>query len=131
MGYTAKDLVIIETLAYNSNTTCIRKKSLVGNCGFNDVWLNQGVGDVDMFLKIFRVRVTDMFIQNWKTELSESTRAKTYILISDFKFQSYLSDVNIPKYRMALSRLRVSAHRLKVETGRWQKPIAIPYEERK
>ena len=30
-----------------------------------------------------------------------------------------------------MSRLRVSSHRLCVETGRWQQPRAIPFDERK
>ena len=54
-----------------------------------------------------------------------------YVLISSFKFQSYLTDVNVDKYRIALYRIRVSAHRLQVEAGRWHKPVAIPYTERK
>jgi len=37
----------------------------------------------------------------------------------------------LEKFRMSLSRLRMSSHRLKVETGRWQKPTAIPFNERK
>ena len=32
---------------------------------------------------------------------------------------------------MALSRLRTSSHHLGIETGRWHKPISIPYNDRK
>lgn len=39
--------------------------------------------------------------------------------------------MNIKKYRNALSRLRLSSHRLAVETGRWQRPESVPYNERK
>ena len=28
-----------------------------------------------------------------------------------------------------IGRLRMSSHRLKVETGRWQQPTAIPFNE--
>jgi hypothetical protein len=35
------------------------------------------------------------------------------------------------RLRIALSRLRVSAHRLEIETGRWQKPLEIQYLDRK
>ena len=34
------------------------------------------------------------------------------------------------KFRIALTKLRVSSHRLNVETGRWHRPIPIPYENR-
>ena len=52
-----------------------------------------------------------------------------YAISIDFK--AYLNVVNIPKHRMALSRLRTSSHHLGIETGRWHKPISIPYNDRK
>ena len=33
--------------------------------------------------------------------------------------------------RISLSKLRVSSHRLEVENGRWMKPHATPFENRK
>jgi hypothetical protein len=39
--------------------------------------------------------------------------------------------VNIEKFRKSLSRFKTSSHRLKVETGRWHKSEAIPYNEKK
>ena len=106
-------------------------RNMLQNSGFHEVWINQGVGDIDIFIRIFRQRVTDIYMQKWSSELTDSTRARTYVLISSFSFQSYIDDVNIDKYRMSLSRLRMSAHRLQVEAGRWHKPMAIPYVERK
>ena len=106
-------------------------KHLLQALGFNHVWMYQGVGDVDVFMFSVKQRITDIFIQKWISELSDSTRARSYILFADFKLQSYLSDVNIVKYRTALSRIRVSAHRLEIETGRWHKPVAIPHCDRK
>ena len=77
-----------------------------------------------------------MFVQNWNTEINDSTRARCYILYADFRFQPYLNLINIETFRVALSRFRVSAHRLsahrlEVETGRWHKPVAVPFNERK
>ena len=76
-------------------------------------------------------RLIDAFIQTWMAELGDSTRACTYVTYADFVFHSYLSDVNISKYRIALCRLRVSAHKLEIEAGRWHKPVAIPRNDRK
>ena len=39
--------------------------------------------------------------------------------------------MTIPKYRISVSRLRASSHRLYVETGRWRRPHSVPYHERK
>ena len=41
-----------------------------------------------------------------------------------------LDFVSACKLRFALSRLRLSSHRLEVETGRWARPNAIPFEEK-
>ena len=42
-----------------------------------------------------------------------------------------MNNVNIRKYRVALTRLRVSSHRLEIETGRWHKPQKNPLSDRK
>jgi len=42
-----------------------------------------------------------------------------------------LLNVNIDKYRYALTILRVSSHCLEVERGRWHKPNKIPFENSK
>jgi hypothetical protein len=72
-----------------------------------------------------------MFLQNWSCEMQNTTRGGSYSLYSSFKFQPYLNVVNVSKFRIALTRLRVSAHRLEVEAGRWHKPEKIPFENRK
>lgn len=106
-------------------------KNLLGSLGFNEAWLQQGVGDINLFLKIVKQRLCDNFIQNWNAEINQSTRAIFYRNIAVFKFQDYLDVVKVKKFRNALSRLRVSSHRLEVETGRWNKPQRIEYIERK
>ena len=72
-----------------------------------------------------------MFVQNWNTDINKTTRARCYTLYDDFRFKPYLNLINIEKVRVALSRFRVSAHSLEVETGRWHKPVAVPFIERK
>jgi hypothetical protein len=72
-----------------------------------------------------------MFLQTWSSEMENTTRGRSYSLYSIFKFQPYLNVVNISKFRIALTRFRVSAHRLEVESGRWHKPEKILFENRK
>ena len=106
-------------------------KNLLENLGFNNVWLFQGVGNINMFLTLFNQRLNDQFIQEWNENLNNSTRADTYRLFATFSFKQYLDQINIKKFRTAVTRLRVSSHRLEVETGRWHKPNKIPKHERK
>ena len=54
-----------------------------------------------------------------------------YRLFGNFVYQPYLDLIQVEKFRVALTRFRVSAHRLAVESGRWHKPDKIPYNERK
>lgn len=42
-----------------------------------------------------------------------------------------LNNITVKKFRKSLTRLRLSSHRLKIETGRWHKPISIPVDQRK
>ena len=80
--------------------------------GFSYVWMNQGVENINAFLTIFKQRVKDIFIQNWHADLSQTSKAKTYILINSFDFKIYLDNIKIKKYRFALTQFRLSSHQL-------------------
>ena len=67
---------------------------------------------------------------SFSTKLVCRTRYLCYREIStSIDFKVYLNVVNIPKHRIALSRVRTSSHHLAIETGRWHKPISIPYND--
>jgi hypothetical protein len=101
------------------------------NLGFNETWYQQSVGNNTYFLNIVKQRLNDNFVQNWNDRLNQSNRATFYRTFADFKFQPYLNIVNVSKFRIALTQLRVSSHRLEIETGRWAKPNKIIRENRK
>ena len=52
-----------------------------------------------------------MFVQNWNTEINNSTRARCYIVYADFRFQPYLNLINIETFRVALES-RLTGYRL-------------------
>ena len=96
-------------------------KNLLESLGFGGAWLYQSIGNTDFFLLEVRQGLNDKkFIQNWNARLANSSRAIFYRSISDnfFEFKNYFECVNISKYRYALTRLKVSSHRLEVEAGR-------------
>ena len=76
-------------------------------------------------------RIRDHFIQGWNGRLQDSSRANFYKNVANFSFQPYSEMVTIPKYRISVSTLRVSSHKLYVETGRRRRPHFVPYHERK
>lgn len=106
-------------------------RHLLMSLGFYEVWLQQGVGDTNRFIAVLKQRLTDTFIQNWRSRLDNSTRAHLYKSIAVFQFQPYLEKINITKFSQAFSRLRMSSHRLHIESGRWVRPLSTPLNERK
>ena len=69
------------------------------------------------------------FDKNWSKELAESSRGKkgnsklrTYKEFKqDLRLEKYLTCVSVRAHRIALTKLRTSAHQLRIETGRYKK----------
>ena len=53
-------------------------KMFLYQLGFGNVWTEQGVGDGDSFILIFSQRVSDVYIQNTHSEISNSSKLRTY-----------------------------------------------------
>ena len=104
---------------------------ILSSLGFHEVWVQQGVGNYNAFISVLKQRLIDIFIQNWRARLEGSRRTNVCKSFAVFQLQPYLDKVSISKFRHALRILHVSSHRLKVESGRWVKPIPTPFNERK
>ena len=77
------------------------------------------------------MRVNDIFKQNWNNRLAESSRADFYRCYKrNFVQSSYLDAIQIKSHRVALTRLFTSSHRLRVESGRWERPTPPARHER-
>ena len=114
----------------NKKNWCSSVKDLLCQLGFHYVWFFQDIGNSNIFLKLVKQRIRDNFIQGWNGRINNSSRASLYKHLLSFEFKPYLDSVKINKFRTAFARLRVSSHRLRIETGRWSKPTAIPVNER-
>ena len=115
-----KSIVNMNTVNWVTNV-----RDLLNTSGFGEVWLNQHVGNPDLFLKIFTIRLQDMYKQNWSTKLSNSSSARSYFIFKDmFLYSDYLDTIKFERWRIAFTRLRTNNHNLAIETGRWtQQPI--------
>ena len=79
------------------------------------------------------------FIDKWLRNISECNKPEFYSDIkSEFKIEPYLNLVENRSHKNALTRLRISAHSLHIETGRYKrydKDLKVytntPREERK
>jgi len=105
-------------------------KDLLYYLGFYEVWLLQEVGHCKIFLSLVKQRIKDNYVQNWNGESSNMSRGHVYKHISCFQFQPYLYILTIDTFRISLTKIRVSSHRLTIKTGRCGKTNVIPRNER-
>ena len=89
--------------------------------GFGSVWMQQGVGDKVSFLNEFFVRLRDCHCQDWHRSIRNSSKLSIYCTYkSMLEPEKYLDFVDIFKYRVALTKFRVSSHKLEIERGRYE-----------
>ena len=103
-------------------------KTLLETNGFYYVWESQNVLNESLFLKEFSTRLKDNFLQEIRGIIGKSSKCYIYKFLTDnFTLQYYLTKNISMEKRKNISRIRLSAHPLKVEKGRYQN---IPKKER-
>ena len=103
-------------------------KNILCNYGFFHVWVQQGVGDKHLFLKILAQRIKDCYLQDWSNMLSQSSKLADYCNYKSLiEPEKYLSWVQFFRHKRALTKLRCCSHDLAIEIGRRQN---VPREER-
>ena len=65
-------------------------KNLLSALGFYAVWLAQSVGNVDVFIHVFKQRLRDVNIQNWNSRIENSPRSTFFKNIVSFHLQFHL-----------------------------------------
>lgn len=109
-------------------TWATRVKEILFYFGFGYAWIYENIGDVKLFMKLFKQRLVDCSKQDWHRQINNSSKAHYYrYYMTNLTLANYIS-YKIPlKFRIALSRLRCSVHELNIETGRHYN---IPQENR-
>ena len=102
-------------------------KRIVDEIGFSYIWINQ-VNERNCkqsIAKTFLQRLKDIYSQNSlryinKDENTDSGKMQFLRKIKDnYAFEPYLNIQN-SHHRKSISQIRLSSHRLAIETGRWQ-----------
>ena len=104
---------------------------LLSSLCFYEVWLAQGVGNVNAFVHVFEQRLCDNNVQNWNSRIENSPRSTKSKSIVTFNFQFYFRCNLGTTLTASLSRLLLSSHNLSIEIGRWHRLHCIPREDRK
>lgn len=97
---------------------------LLHKYGFDDVWVNQGVGDESVFLKFLKERLCTSYCQEWSLRIHAGTNER-YSLFATFKNQlklsSFLTEIKNIQARALISRIRLGVSRLNTHRNRFVK----------
>ena len=111
------------SIIYKKSTTpwSMFVKDLLFQFGFGDVWETEAAYiDDSLFIKQFEQRVMDVFLQSCFSKITTAHRCLLYnALDRNFTMAKYLHIVHIQSNRKAMTKLRLSSHRLLIERGRW------------
>ena len=95
-------------------------KQILDNCGFSNIWQTENFMNNEWLKLNVKQRLLDQFIQNWNTEVFESSKALNYrIYKTKFEFEEYFNILS-QKQAKIICRFRTTNHHLPIETGRWQ-----------
>ena len=114
-----------ENDTYNKSNWAHHVKSILETLGLANLWLDQdmlmGQDNYDSLLCILKQRILDQYYQTWYNEINNSRRLCTYSRYKHtFNLEQYLDSIHDKKFKIALSRFRLSSHRLEVERGRYR-----------
>ena len=103
-------------------------KSIFDDFGFSEVFINPTF-DLKEFVPLLKERMIDCFKQEWFAKISNSTMLTLYKHVkSNFKSEEYLDKLPLLS-RSYICKLRISAHSLQIQTGRFSRNN-IPRNER-
>ena len=108
-----------------SGSWCARIKQILDVSGFSFVWINPNKVDQSSFIKELSERLSCQYQQSWASSLHSTTgKLRTYKLFK--RSLSYESYLDLPPHmRVTLTRFRISAHHLHIETGRYACPSPV------
>ena len=120
--------------AFETDKTLSEKENSWSKCLF-EVCKKAKISSLNISKQVFKSKLQEFYISKIKFEfnkIKEESSGKLLFyskLFTKFEQQDYLN-FNIPKeLRNKLTKLRISAHSLAIETGRYSKP-KIPRNER-
>ena len=113
------DNCILKQILINDVNWVSQINAILLNNGFADVWMYPYAVDVNAFLTVFKQKIKDTYVTNWRANMNVSSRLWLYQEFkTDFVLEKYLVKIVNPKLRKSLTRFRCVSHKLCIETGR-------------
>ena len=113
---------------------CTHVEELIKSIGLGEIWDEQksppSVNDIRLLKTQSKYKLQHNYIRDWFGEIGNVDRhpiLRTYAVFkTKFTQENYIEFLSNKKYQRAISRFRVSSHRLGIETGRHEKPRVPP-----
>ena len=72
--------------------------------------------------KQLKLKLQQQYVSEWKEDIGSSSKLNFYGEIKEkYTFEKYLDFIDNRQHKAALTKLRISAHRLHIETGRYKR----------
>lgn len=80
--------------------------------------------------KVILGLIENRYKESWEIGMrNQKGKLDTYKLFkSDFGYESYLDKIRVGTHQKAMTKLRISNHKLHIETGRYKKPVTPRHE---
>ena len=106
-------------VTYNGVNWASQVKSLLDELGLTYIWVQQD--HINIPCGLIQQRIMDMYKQSWYTNINNSSRLLMYARFKhEFEMEHYLDFITEKKYKIALTKFRLSSHNLAIEHGRFE-----------
>ena len=108
---------------------------MLNSFNFTQTWENQGSTNTQKFVTQFKNVLGNTYIEKWTLHMdtiTQENKLRTYVKLKHkFEMEHYLISVKNLSATSAMTKLRISAHDLNIETGRYSQPRKTPLSLRK
>jgi hypothetical protein len=85
-------------------------RNILSQSGFHVVWLSQGVGNVNIFVRTLKERLIDMYRQEWDGVIRDKERYRLFSLFKNsIDYERYISFIDVYCFRVAFTQARLNA----------------------
>ena len=113
--------MLVELDVRNKNNWASKIRLCLNEMGFGYAWLQQGVGNENVFVKMFRQRLIDTRWQTWDSHTEESSRFSLYRLFKpNHLVCKYLQMDMVKHLQFMLTRFRFGVSELHVHAYRYR-----------
>ena len=124
---------LFEMYQLGQENWCFHIRNLLYECDFQQPWDEQCLSFTDLNRVVETIYTK--FMETCMTSINDSSlfpKLRTYKTFKEeFRLEDYLIHVKNLNHSLALLRLRISSHNLRIETGRYDRPNKTPIDQRK